>query len=88
MQDLTLGETAGKVWKTLGERQKVSLSRLGQESGCEPELALLACGWLAREGKIQLDREGRQAVVRLTAQEQETYKRSNGGNGNGRGGIT
>ena len=41
------------------------LSKLVDEVGAPKDLALLALGWLAREGKITIEESGRKKMVNL-----------------------
>jgi hypothetical protein len=47
-----IGETAGKIWQTLSEREPVPLSRLPRLLGEKDTVVYQALGWLAREDKI------------------------------------
>lgn len=60
-----VGELAGRVWHFLDEHGRCSLTAV--ESGIEAPRALvvMAIGWLAREGKVELLQEGRATLVCL-----------------------
>lgn len=60
-----VGELAGKVWHYLDEHGRCSLTAV--ETGIEASrpLVLMAIGWLAREGKVDLLQEGRATLVCL-----------------------
>ncbi|HXG63266.1 MAG TPA: winged helix-turn-helix domain-containing protein [Planctomycetota bacterium] len=73
-----IGETAGTVWKTLGARGRVALTTLPKLVDRDGALVQQAVGWLAREQKIEFEREGRALYVRLTRAEAEAYRRQNG----------
>jgi hypothetical protein len=61
----SIGETAGIVWHTLNESGPLALSKLVDEVGAPKDLAMLALGWLAREGKIAIEESGRKKTVAL-----------------------
>lgn len=54
-----IGVTAGQVWHTLAEQGPLSLAQLVKAVGEPRDLAMQALGWLAREGKIAIEDEGR-----------------------------
>jgi hypothetical protein len=61
-----IGATAGKVWGFLAESGPASLSALEKGVGAPRSLVYMALGWLAREGKVAIDRRERTIQVRLT----------------------
>ena len=61
----SIGETAGIVWHTLNENGPLTITKLVDESGAPKDLAMLALGWLAREGKIIIEETGRKKIVAL-----------------------
>ena len=61
----SIGETAGIIWHTLKADGPLPLSKLVDEVGAPKDLALLALGWLAREGKITIEESGRKKTVAL-----------------------
>jgi hypothetical protein len=73
-----IGETAGTVWKTLGARGRVALTTLPKLLDRDSALVQQAVGWLARERKVEFEKEGRALYVRLTPAEAEVYRRQNG----------
>lgn len=60
-----IGEAAGDVWRHLNERGSVSMTRIAVDLGHSRDLVMLALGWLAREGKIDIAEEGRKRTVSL-----------------------
>jgi hypothetical protein len=61
-----IGETAGVVWRHLEPHGAVTLAALKQESKLRDPVFLMAVGWLAREGKVRLQR-GREGLrIELT----------------------
>ncbi|MAE71387.1 MAG: hypothetical protein CME06_13080 [Gemmatimonadetes bacterium] len=62
----TIGLAAGMVWKHLQENGESSLTTLKKAikpAGVSAEMGL---GWLAREGKVLVERTGRSTVARLS----------------------
>jgi hypothetical protein len=64
MQD-DIGTAAGVVWHYLDEHGASALSALKRGSRLADPLVLMAIGWLAREGKIDLLRSRRGMQVSL-----------------------
>ncbi|MBN1688813.1 MAG: winged helix-turn-helix domain-containing protein [Candidatus Omnitrophica bacterium] len=65
-QYYAIGDAAGKIYKTLEQQGKRSLTQLQKESGIsDPALVNQAIGWLARENKIAFDKIGRGSKVSL-----------------------
>jgi hypothetical protein len=50
----TIGDTAGEVWQYLKEHDGTTLTTLVRTVGAPSEAVLMAVGWLAREGKLDL----------------------------------
>ena len=71
-----IGEMAGRVWKTLGEKEELALSRLPQVLKEKGEIVYQALGWLAKEGKIDFHKKGGKTFVSLTHEEREIFKKS------------
>jgi hypothetical protein len=61
----TIGETAGIVWQYLKEHGTTTLTTLVRAIGAHSDAVLMAVGWLAREGKVELLQEKRTVYVRL-----------------------
>jgi len=61
-----VGETAGRVWEYLQRSGKTALTAVEREIDAAPALVHMAIGWLAREGKLGLQQEGRQTQLWLT----------------------
>ena len=78
-----IGEAAGKVWKILGAKDKIALTTLPKVLDEDGALVNQAVGWLAREEKIEFEKQGRAVYVKLTAHEAEAFKR-HAGNGHGK----
>lgn len=60
-----VGETAGKIWDALREREEVSISRIPTIVSEKQVITLQALGWLAREGKIKYSSKGKGTYVSL-----------------------
>jgi len=60
-----IGETAGKVWRLLNENGETRLSQLKRGVEADPNLILQAIGWLAREDKLRIDKNGRYVTYSL-----------------------
>jgi hypothetical protein len=60
-----IGEVAGSVWQALSEDGPLSTAKLVKAVGEPRDTVMQAVGWLAREGKVQLDDRGRNRVVTL-----------------------
>ncbi len=71
-----IGEMAGRVWKALGEREEIAVSRLPQILKEKGEIVYQALGWLAREGKIDFHKKEGKTFVSLNDKEREIFKKS------------
>jgi len=71
-----IGEMAGRVWETLGEKEEVAVSRLPQILKEKGEIVYQALGWLAREGKIDFHRKEGKTFASLTQEEGEIFRKS------------
>ncbi len=60
-----IGDAAGTIWRYLDEHGETTLSRLKQQAKLPEQIVLMGIGWLAREGKLSLVREGRTVKVDL-----------------------
>jgi hypothetical protein len=60
-----IGETAGAVWHALSENGPLSFAKLVDRVGSNRDVVMQAVGWLAREGKIEIDESKRGRVVTL-----------------------
>ena len=51
-----IGKTAGIIWECLSKQEKpITLSTLKKEVSASSTILTMALGWLAREGKINID---------------------------------
>ena len=60
-----IGEAAGTIWHLLNDNGSLPLTKLVKEVDAPRDLVMQALGWLAREGKVQIEEEGRSRVVSL-----------------------
>lgn len=60
-----IGELAGVVWHALDNDGPKSLSKLAQEIDAPRDRVMQAVGWLAREGKIELQESKRRRTIAL-----------------------
>lgn len=61
-----IGDTAGKVWSYLNQSGRSSISAVEKGVKASNREVQMAIGWLAREGKVQLEQEGRTLQISLT----------------------
>ncbi len=67
-------ETAGKVWKLLGQYGETSISQLPQLINEQDSIVFQALGWLAREDKISYTTKNRKTFVSLVDSEKQTFQ--------------
>jgi hypothetical protein len=60
-----IGAAAGTIWQYLDIHGETTLSRLKQGAKLPEQIVLMGVGWLAREGKLRLVKEGRTVKVDL-----------------------
>ena len=60
-----IGQNAGALWKILNAKGEQNLSALKKQAKLDDKQIHLALGWLAREGKIKLEMQGRQSKISL-----------------------
>ena len=60
-----IGEIAGIIWRVLSEKGPLTMTKLVKVIGEPRDTVMQALGWLAREGKISIDDEGRNRMVSL-----------------------
>jgi len=64
-----IGETAGSIWSVLKERDRVAISSLPGIVNENTSIVNQALGWLAREGKIDYQQDGRKTLISLAKSE-------------------
>ncbi len=70
-----IGEMAGRVWRILGEREYVDISKLPQILKEKGEIVYQALGWLTREDKIDFHKKEGKTFVSLSHEEREIFKK-------------
>lgn len=67
MRDISsqIGEAAGHIWKLLDEHGAFSYSQLIKAVDAPRDMAMQGIGWLAREGKLQIDETKRGRMISL-----------------------
>lgn len=61
----TIGAAAGKIWEYLDKHGATSVSKVTKETGVSKNDAQRAIGWLAKEGKLIFETEGRTELLSL-----------------------
>lgn len=69
-----IGELAGKVWKTLGQKGEINLAMLPKLLKEKSEATYQALGWLAHENKVTYFKKEGKNFIALTPEEQEAFK--------------
>ena len=75
MHQKTIGETAGAVWKILGAKGRVALTTLPKLLDQDSMVVQQGVGWLAREHKVEFEKDGRALYVKLTSHEADVYRK-------------
>lgn len=60
-----IGELAGYVWRFLEDEGESSFSAIADAVDAPRSKVSMAIGWLAREGKLEFNDEGRGSSIRL-----------------------
>ena len=63
--DTLIGAAAGKAWRFLDENGPSTVSKIQKGIRADVALTNQALGWLAREGKLEIDRSKRYATFSL-----------------------
>jgi hypothetical protein len=61
-----IGDAAGVVWRYLEAHGALTLAALKRGAELRDPAFLMAVGWLAREGKVGLERAGQNLRIQLT----------------------
>lgn len=61
-----IGVTAGQTWAFLCEQGPSSANQIQKRIGADAALTNQAIGWLAREGKLNIDRSKRTVLYSLS----------------------
>ena len=62
---ITVGETAGAIWQLLDEHGPLATTQIIQEIDAPRDQIMQSLGWLAREGKLTIRKQGRRKIVTL-----------------------
>jgi hypothetical protein len=54
-----IGIVAGEIWHYLDEKKESTLSTLVTSIGRDQDITLMSLGWLAREGHVIMNKEGK-----------------------------
>ena len=73
-----IGDVSGQVWRALSEIESTSMSKLIRSIDAPRDTIMQAVGWLAREGKINIEEAKRGRTVSLV--ESERQWANSGGN--------
>ena len=60
-----IGKTAGKIWHYLEKHEEASVGKLTKELKQTERMVLLGIGWLAREGKLNIEKQQRATYFML-----------------------
>lgn len=60
-----IGLNAGIIWQLLSDNARWSYGSLKRKSGLKDKELGAALGWLAREGKVELEQEGDELYLYL-----------------------
>ena len=63
-----IGENSGRVWKHLTEQPSATPKQLSKALNLKESEVYMAIGWLAREGKLAFDADGKTIKVGLATQ--------------------
>ncbi len=61
----TIGAAAGKIWEYLDKNGATSVSKVTKETGISKNDAQRAIGWLAKEGKLNIEMDKRTELLSL-----------------------
>ena len=62
----TFGITAGKIWSLLDKTGRQNIKDVKKAAKLTDKTLYAALGWLAREGKLKLEEEGKELFVSLS----------------------
>ncbi|WP_198244803.1 winged helix-turn-helix domain-containing protein [methane-oxidizing endosymbiont of Gigantopelta aegis] len=65
MSEIAIGKAAGKIWEYLDKNGEASVSKITKETGLNRNDAQRAIGWLAKEGKLNFETQGRSELLSL-----------------------
>jgi hypothetical protein len=65
--EVEIGNAAGKVWQALNAKGSVAKAQLGKVTGLSNDQVNQAIGWLAREGKVSVEKTAKGDALKLKA---------------------
>ena len=72
-----VGEYAGTLWRTIGKHGALTTTEIVSNTGLSNEEVFTAIGWLARENKIVVGKQGNNLKYDLTNSEKSTFNTTN-----------
>lgn len=63
-----IGENAGKVWDYLESHPGATIEQIQKELSLKERTVCMSLGWLAREGKLAFENEGKKTKLFLAGQ--------------------
>jgi hypothetical protein len=63
--EVEIGNAAGKVWQALNSKGALPKAQLGKVTGLSNDQVNLALGWLAREGKLAVEKTSKGEALKL-----------------------
>jgi len=60
-----IGELAGVIWHALDNGGPRTLTKLAKDVDAPRDMVMQAVGWLAREGKVQIEESKRRRTISL-----------------------
>lgn len=63
MEKEKIGTNAGKVWHALNQVKQISVAELSRKLDLSFEDIAVSVGWLARENKIFIQKQGSQLII-------------------------
>ena len=61
----TIGTTAGQIWEYLDKKGETTFAKMSKDLDLDTNFAQMGLGWLAREGKINIQKKGNSTKLRL-----------------------
>ena len=60
-----IGSAAGEVWRYLDSNGAATASAIKRKTKLPSDVFYAALGWLAREGKLKIEADGKQIMIEL-----------------------
>ena len=61
----SIGQSAGQIWEYLNSTGETTLTKIKKDLDLKGNFAELGLGWLAREGKVEILKNGATTKVKL-----------------------